>query len=71
MANYFSVALTGMTRSWLMNLLEGSLTSWQELCHQFIANFESAYTRVGNETDLHTMQQCLRESLSSFIQWFS
>jgi hypothetical protein len=28
MANYFSVALIGMTRSWLMNLPVGSLTSW-------------------------------------------
>jgi hypothetical protein len=48
MANYFSVALTGMTRSWLMNLLDGTLTSWQELCHQFTANFKSAYARLGN-----------------------
>jgi hypothetical protein len=42
MANYFPVALTGTARSWLMNLPEGTLTSWQELCHQFTANFESA-----------------------------
>jgi hypothetical protein len=27
-ANYFLVALTGMTQSWLMNLPEGTLTSW-------------------------------------------
>jgi hypothetical protein len=27
MANYFPVALTGMTRSWLMNFPEGTLTS--------------------------------------------
>jgi hypothetical protein len=31
MANYFPVALTDMARSWLMNLPEGSLTSWEEL----------------------------------------
>jgi hypothetical protein len=31
MANYFSVALTGMVRSWLMNLPRGSLTSWKRL----------------------------------------
>jgi hypothetical protein len=31
MANYFPVALTGMVQSWLMNLPEGSLTSWGEL----------------------------------------
>jgi hypothetical protein len=43
MANYFPVALTGMTRTWLMNLPEGSLTSWEELCHHLTVNFESAY----------------------------
>jgi hypothetical protein len=65
MANYFLVALTRTTRPWLMNLPEGSLTSWQELCHQ------SAYLRPGNETDLHTVQERPGESLRSFIQWFS
>jgi hypothetical protein len=56
MANYFPVALTGTARSWLMNLPEGTLDSWQELCRQFTANFESAYARPGNETDLHAVQ---------------
>jgi hypothetical protein len=32
MANYFPMALTGTVRSWLMNLPEGFLTSWGELC---------------------------------------
>jgi K+-transporting ATPase c subunit len=32
MANYFPVALTGIGQSWLLNLPEGSLTSWGELC---------------------------------------
>jgi hypothetical protein len=50
MANYFPVALTSTARSWLMNLREGSLTFWHELCHQFTANFESTYSRPGNET---------------------
>jgi hypothetical protein len=68
MANYFPVALTWMARSWLMNLPEGTLTSWQEMCHQFTVNFESAYSRPGNETDLHAVQQRPRESLHSFIQ---
>jgi hypothetical protein len=71
MVNYFPVALTWMTRSWLMNLPEGSLTSWQELCRQFTANFESAYARPGNETDLHAVRQHPGESLCSFIQRFS
>jgi hypothetical protein len=68
MANYFSIALIRTAWSWLMNLPEGSLTSWQELCRQFMANFESVYSRPGNETDLHAMQQHLGGSLCSFIQ---
>jgi hypothetical protein len=71
MANYFPVALTSMAQSWLMNLPEGSLISWGELCRQFIANFESDYARPGNEVDLHTMQQRPWESLRSFIHQFS
>jgi hypothetical protein len=71
MTNYFPVALTRMAQSWLMNLPEGTLTSWQELCYQFTTNFESAYVRPGSETDLHVVQQRPGESLRSFIQWFS
>jgi hypothetical protein len=56
MANYFPVALTGMTWSWLMNLPLGSLTFWKELCCQFMANFESTYAHPGNEVNLHVVQ---------------
>jgi hypothetical protein len=62
MANYFHVALTGMARSWLTNLPEGTLHSWSELCCQFTANSESAYAQPGNEIDLHAIQQRLGES---------
>jgi hypothetical protein len=71
MANYFPVALTGTARSWLMNLPEGTLHSWSELCHQFTANFKSAYARLGNETNLHAIQQRSGESLRSFVERFS
>jgi hypothetical protein len=71
MANYFPIALTGTTRSWLMNLPEGTFHSWSELCHQFTTNFESAYARPGNKTDLHAIQQRPGESLRSFVQRFS
>jgi hypothetical protein len=71
MANYFPVALIGTARSWLMNLPEGTLTSWQELCHQFTTNFESAYAWPSNETDLRGMRQRPGESPLSFIQRFS
>jgi hypothetical protein len=36
-----------------------------------MANFESAYAQLGNETDLHAIQQRPGESLCSFIQRFS
>jgi hypothetical protein len=49
----------------------GDLDSWSELCRQFTVNFESVYARPGNETDLHAVQQCLGESLRSFIQRLS
>jgi hypothetical protein len=68
MANYFSIILIGTARSWLMNLPEGSLTSWQELGCQFTTNFESVYSRPGNETDLQVVQHHPGESLCSFIQ---
>jgi hypothetical protein len=45
MASDICVALIGTARSWLMNLPEGTLDSWSELCHQFMANFDSAYAR--------------------------
>jgi hypothetical protein len=54
-----------------MNLPEGTLDSWLEPCRQFTTNFENAYARSSNETDLHAIEQCLGESLRSFIQRFS
>jgi hypothetical protein len=56
MANYFPVSLTYTAWSWLMNLPLGSLFSWEELCRQFTANFESAYSRFVNEADLYVVQ---------------
>jgi hypothetical protein len=55
MANYFPVTLTDTTQSWFMNLPQGSLTSWEELCRQFTTNFKSAYARPSNEVDLHAV----------------
>jgi hypothetical protein len=67
MANYFPMALIGTAQSWLMNLPEGTLTSWQELCHPFMVNFENAYSQPGNKTDLHVVQRRQGESLRYFI----
>ncbi|WVZ96088.1 hypothetical protein U9M48_041770 [Paspalum notatum var. saurae] len=53
MASYFHVALSGLVRTWLMNLTPGSIQSWEELCTQFIANFASACQQYGVEAHLH------------------
>jgi hypothetical protein len=43
MATYFHVALSGPARTWLMNLVPGSVYSWEELRARFVANFAIAY----------------------------
>jgi hypothetical protein len=39
MTNFLHTALTGAARSWLINLPEGSIYSWDQLCAMFIRNF--------------------------------
>jgi hypothetical protein len=56
MATYFHVALSGLARTWLMNLTPGSIYSWEELCARFIANFASAYQQHGMEAHLHIVR---------------
>ena len=39
MANWLPMALTGMLRTWLLNLPESSFALWEELCGLFAARF--------------------------------
>jgi hypothetical protein len=71
MSSYFHVALTGLARTWLMNLTLGSIYSWEELCAWFTANFASAYQQHGVEAHLHTVRQEPGETLRSFISRFT
>ena len=70
MANYFPTALTGSARSWLMNLPTASICSWEDLCDQFVANFQGTSARPGEEDDLYQVQQHKGESLHKYIQCF-
>jgi hypothetical protein len=63
MANYFHVALYGMTHSWFMSLPEGSIRSSANLNRQFISNFAGTYTCPGVENNLHNIIQHPDESL--------
>jgi hypothetical protein len=71
MATYFHVALSGLARTWLMNLAPRSIYSWEELCVRFIANFASAYQQHGVEAHLHAVRQEPGETLRTFISHFT
>lgn len=67
MANYFPMALKGQARSWLMTQPLDSIHSWEDLYQQFVTNFQGTYPRLGEEADLHAVQQRDEESLRSYI----
>jgi hypothetical protein len=71
MATYFHVALSGPTRTWLMNLTPGSVYSYEELCMRFVANFASAYQQHGVEAHLHAVRQEPGDTLRKFISRFT
>ena len=39
MANWFPMALKDGARTWLLNLPPDSISSWDDMCSRFIANF--------------------------------
>lgn len=53
LANWFPMALKPSIRSWLMNLPESSISSWDDLCKQFVGSFQGGYKRPGMPSDLH------------------
>jgi hypothetical protein len=71
MATYFHVALSGPSRTWLMNQAPGSIYSWEELCARSVANFASAYQRHSVEAHLHAVRQEPGETLRVFISRFT
>jgi hypothetical protein len=71
MATYFHVALSGPTRTLLMNLTPGSVYSWEELYARFVVNFASAYQQYGVEAHLHAVRQGPGETLWKFISRFT
>jgi hypothetical protein len=63
MANWFPMALKDAPRTWLMNLPHESVTSWKDLCHQFVANFMPTYERSATKNDLKVVHQYKGETL--------
>jgi hypothetical protein len=62
-ANFLPTALTGTVRSWLINLPEGSITSWDQLCAMFIENFQGTYEHPSTAETAKTVRQKHDESL--------
>jgi hypothetical protein len=67
MENWFPLALKPNARSWLMNLPEGTVKSWPDLCNQFIGAFEGRYKCPGVVSDLHNLVQKPGEMLRKNI----
>jgi hypothetical protein len=63
MANWFPMALKDAPRTWLMNLPHKSITSWKDLCRQFVANFMPTYERPATKNDLKAVRQYKVETL--------
>jgi hypothetical protein len=62
-ANYLPMALSGVARSWLINMLEGSIYNWDQLCAMFIKNLQGTYERPSTCETLKTIKQKQDESL--------
>jgi hypothetical protein len=71
MANWFPMALKDTPRTWLMNLSHESVTSWKDLCCQFVAYFMPTYERPTTKNDLKVVHQYKGETLRRYIQRFS
>jgi hypothetical protein len=65
------MALKDTPQTWLMNLLHESMTSWKDLCRQFVANFMPTYERPAAKNDLKAVRQYKGETLRQYIQRFS
>jgi hypothetical protein len=55
-ANYLPTTLSSMARSWLINLPNGSIYTWDQLCAMFIGNFEGTYERPSTAETLKTIK---------------
>jgi hypothetical protein len=62
--------LSGVARSWLINLHKGSIHSWDQLCAMFIGNFQGTYERPSTAETLKTMKQKHDESLYDYVKHF-
>jgi hypothetical protein len=68
--NYLPMALPGAVRSWLINLPEGSIYVWDQLCSMFIGNFQGTYERPSTTETLKIIRQKHDENLWDYVKHF-
>ena len=54
-----------------MHLPTDSISSWSDLCHEFIGAFTGGHQAHGQASDLHIIPQKEGETLRKYIQRFS
>jgi hypothetical protein len=64
------MALAGATRSWLINLPERSIYTWDQLCAIFIGNFQGTYQRPSTAETLNTIRKKHNESIWDYVKCF-
>jgi hypothetical protein len=69
-ANFLHTTLSEAARSWLINLPEGSIHSWDQLCAIFIRNFQGTYEHPSTVETLKTIKKKHDESLHDYVKHF-
>jgi hypothetical protein len=62
--------LVSATRSWFINLLEGSIYTWDKLCVIFIENFQGMYECLSTAETLKIIRQRHDKSLWDYVKHF-
>jgi hypothetical protein len=62
--------LSDAARSWLINLLERSIYTWDQLCAAFIKNFQGTYESPSTIETLKTIKQNRDESFRDYVKYF-
>jgi hypothetical protein len=69
-ANFLHTTLSGAARSWLINLPEGSIHSWDQVCVIFIRNFQGTYECPSVVETVKTIKQKHDESIHDYVKRF-
>jgi hypothetical protein len=65
--NNLPTVLSGAARSWLINLPEGTMYNWDQLCTMFIGNFQGTYK---HPFTVETLKQKHDGSLRDYVKHF-